>query len=65
MQRNRRDIELNGRQIGWKIGKRINKCDISASKVAAKNRTITMISFLSCGITKKDTFSRTRINLLP
>ena len=43
---------------------RLNKCDIGTSKVAVKNMTITMISFMSCGITREDTLSRTGIKFI-
>ena len=46
------------------IGKRLNKCDINASKVVAKYRAVTTISLMSCGITKEDTFSRARIKFI-
>ena len=43
---------------------RLNKCDIGASEVASKNRTIATISFLSGGISKKDTLSSTRVKFI-
>jgi hypothetical protein len=66
-QRKKLDIGLKGRvtQRGSsrKIGKRLNKCDISTSEVASKNWTIATVSLLCCGILKEDTFSSTRVKL--
>jgi hypothetical protein len=67
-QQNIRDMKLKGRCskrcINRKIRKRLSKCDIGTSKVVAKNMTIIMISFMSYGTTREDSFSRTWIKFI-
>jgi hypothetical protein len=58
------NVRVTQRSSSKEIVERLNKCDIGASEVASKKRTIATISLLGGGISKKDTFSRTRVKLI-